>query len=505
MSVNLTSCPVSPFSYKIAPLYMKENDYVTHAIGKWDVGHYSTLMIPTSRGFDTFLGYYGSAIEYYTHAVRQDQICTTDECQEWLDLCDGHHLYDFHYNSGHNTGDEYDANYESGNYSTYVFENRVEKILEDHVTRNSSKKLFIYLAHQAPHSPHDAPNSTTQYFEEQFLTPSTSEESGWAERAQFAACLHELDNAVEGLVRKLEVLDLYSNSFIFFFSDNGAALGKTGGGSNWPLRGGKFLPYEGGVRVPAFIHSPLLPGSRIGQTVEALIQITDVMPTVLELAGVETRHLGLDGVSALPPIWNGLAGNRDSLLVHADVANTMERSQWYGAYIYKNWKLIVNATPAGWYSPDSLEYATSESCYNVPSHYTSLALAENGSFPTYFNETMLFDLSVDPTERDDIKKSYPALAEHLMTKFMSEIATAVDAQYDCGCNCLSEGCSSVYKWFFQHSCFVYPWSESMEPVPMTPKDASPTVPEVTDPRTPPTPEAQGTDVPQTGWHVTSTD
>lgn len=53
---------------------------------------------------------------------------------------------------------------------------------------------------------------------------------------------------------------------LFFLSDNGATLGQAGGGSNWPLRGSKFTPYEGGVRVPAFVHSPYIPLERRGST-----------------------------------------------------------------------------------------------------------------------------------------------------------------------------------------------------------------------------------------------
>ena len=39
-------------------------------------------------------------------------------------------------------------------------------------------------------------------------------------------------------------LNLYNDTVLFFLSDNGATLGQAGGGSNWPLRGSKFTPFE---------------------------------------------------------------------------------------------------------------------------------------------------------------------------------------------------------------------------------------------------------------------
>ena len=50
--------------------------------------------------------------------------------------------------------------------------------------------------------------------------------------------------------------DMMANSIIIFTSDNGGQP-ITGAASNLPLRGGKNTWFEGGMRVPAFVYSPL--------------------------------------------------------------------------------------------------------------------------------------------------------------------------------------------------------------------------------------------------------
>ena len=84
--------------------------------------------------------------------------------------------------------------------------------------------------------------------------------------------------------------------------------------------------YEGGVRVPAFIHSALLTNS--GVVSEAMTHVTDWYPTFLRLAG-ESKEvvagLGLDGVDQYDTFFGSAANSEDRyayiisrILMHLD-------------------------------------------------------------------------------------------------------------------------------------------------------------------------------------------
>ena len=63
------------------------------------------------------------------------------------------------------------------------------------------------------------------------------------------------------------------------------------------LIGFKSTIYEGGTRVPGFIHSPLLYKS--GYVSAAMVHVTDWFPTILRLAGApeaDVKELDIDGI-----------------------------------------------------------------------------------------------------------------------------------------------------------------------------------------------------------------
>ncbi len=66
-------------------------------------------------------------------------------------------------------------------------------------------------------------------------------------------------------------------------------------------RGEKGTNWEGGTRVPAFVHSPLL--DKAGYVSDKMIHVTDWMPTLLAAAGMDreniTAVLGVDDVDVI--------------------------------------------------------------------------------------------------------------------------------------------------------------------------------------------------------------
>ncbi|MGB8166616.1 MAG: sulfatase-like hydrolase/transferase [Chthoniobacteraceae bacterium] len=99
-----------------------------------------------------------------------------------------------------------------------------------------------------------------------------------------------LDEQIGTLVAQLKANGLYENTIIIYLSDNGYHLGNHG-------LGNKVTMHEESVRVPMFIHSPLLANKRAKS--DALTSSLDVFPTILALAGV-TAPPQLMGKSLLP-------------------------------------------------------------------------------------------------------------------------------------------------------------------------------------------------------------
>ena len=172
----------------------------------------------------------------------------------------------------------------------------------DFIEKNKEKPFFLYLALNAPHGPyHVAPEWSAPYKGNKDIA-----------NPNFYGMIANIDYNMGLLREKLDELGLVENTILIFMTDNGTSAGaKFKGldseavvGYNAGMRGKKSSVYDGGHRVPFFIHWPEggLTGGRDIETIGAHI---DVMPTLADLCDITIGEgYAPDGIS-LKPLLDG--------------------------------------------------------------------------------------------------------------------------------------------------------------------------------------------------------
>ena len=93
----------------------------------------------------------------------------------------------------------------------------------------------------------------------------------------------------------LKRLGIYENTIFIFTTDNGTAFGKDV--YNAGMRGRKGSEYDGGHRVPFFLHWPN-GGMNILKKIDTLCHAVDIAPTLLDLIGAPSpQGYEFDGLS----------------------------------------------------------------------------------------------------------------------------------------------------------------------------------------------------------------
>jgi arylsulfatase len=233
----------------------------------------------------------------------------------------------------------------------------------------------------------------------------------------YAAMVDYLDMSIGRLLNYLKQEGLYDNSMILFMSDNGAngapASAYPGNGdgkylgtfdntvenrglpgslidmgpgwaqaSSSPLRLYKGFTSEGGIRAPLIIKMPSSIIKHEGQWNKSFVHVSDIMPTVLALAGVnfpqETKGTPLKqpiGKSILPLL------NGETTALSAEKGMGWELFEGK-AYIKGNWKILRLAKPFG-----------------------------TGTW-------QLYDIEKDPGEINDLSQQFPEKRDSLIRDWM---------------------------------------------------------------------------------------
>jgi arylsulfatase B/arylsulfatase I/J len=399
--------PTSPYGLPLLdvllPQDLKRAGYDTHLIGKWHLGFYTPEYLPTVRGFDTFLGYYLGSEDYFFHNRTYNGVSGYDLLKQTTPI------------------------FRNNTYSTYVFGNESLDILKYYDAQSDPNPFFLFVSFQTMHTPLQAPADIVRSF---FRTIEDQN------RRNIAAMMTVLDDVIGQLTSFLQSdskTDMWDDTMIIFSTDNGGAVNVNA--SNFPLRGSKTTLWEGGVKGAAFISGGWLAPTRRGQSMKALMHVTDFYPTLCSIAGIRPSDAdSLDGYNQRSNIQKGASdvySPRAEILLNIDPVGCTVRI--CGGIRAKQYKLVVgwqvidtdDLCRSGWCPlPEPDENLASIQCsakgnYDYPvlnAHYMSRNCPFN-------NEPCLYDIDADPCEYYDIKDAQPDIYQSLYAKLLQYNAT----------------------------------------------------------------------------------
>ncbi|MBR3588875.1 MAG: sulfatase-like hydrolase/transferase [Clostridia bacterium] len=342
--------------------------YTTGAFGKWHLGDYGEYL-PTNQGFDYFYGsHHVNDMTPFYHV--------TEENGEWEIIHGTDELKD-----------QKDA--------TKFIHEEITEWITDKVT-NSDEPFFAYYASPWPHAP-------------LFVGDEFKGETGMG---TYADCVTEFDYYLGELFSTLEELGELDNTIIIFTSDNGPALQ----GSTNELRGGKYLAYEGGQKVPFLIRWDNGNIFQKGSSFDESATVVDLFPTLVEMCGITNggkenympTDREIDGTSMLPIFENGTPiHTKDNPILH------MKREKLKSIQYAVETEEVLSEYPD--YDFDVLknnDYVQFKYFQNIQN--------DNSAFFDKFRKNWLHILTDDSGENYNRQEVYPTIAEE-MNKKMDEI------------------------------------------------------------------------------------
>ncbi|BCX48250.1 N-acetylgalactosamine-6-sulfatase [Haloferula helveola] len=253
------------------------------------------------------------------------------------------------------------------------------------------KPFFAYMAYYAVHAPFQPNKKYIDHYE-------GAKVKGQAKT--FATMIESMDTSVGQILDHLNEIGAAENTFVIFLGDNGtdAPLGGIHEiACAAPLRGKKGTHYEGGMRVP-FIAGWAKPDpsselqKRLPVAAGTLSReagnITDIFPTLLDLAGVDYKQ-PIDGADLKPALGGGSLEREPEFLMHFPHDH---RSSYFTSYRLGDWKLIYH--------------------YNKPAG----------------KRCELFNLAKDRTESDNLADKEPEVRKR-MIEAMAKALEKAGAQY----------------------------------------------------------------------------
>ena len=337
-----------------------EQGYKTGIFGKWHLGD-NYPMRPTNQGFQEALVHKGGGIGQAAGPAGNT----------YFDPVLEHN----------NTSKRYNG------YVDDVFTDAALDFIESH----KEEPFLVYLATNLPHFPLQVPEARAHRFRDMGLHEDNALTYGMIEN---------IDDNVGRVTEKLEALGLAENTLVIFMSDNGPRNRRTKNDTypgRWVanLRGTKTSVYDAGIRVPFYVQWPgVIPAEQTTATMGAII---DILPTVLDVAGVEApQELKIDGQSLLP-LWteNKTEGYKGRAFI---------TQMHYGPTPFKYMHFAVRGQKYKLVSPHDFPHGI-------------LYQPKDDELEDVLANLELYDVESDPSERIDIAEDNPEIVEELLAVY----------------------------------------------------------------------------------------
>ncbi len=285
------------------PELLKQKNYATGYIGKIHYGRHdrdtSQRSFPLNHGFDYFFGHTSARKHYFHHKkeIEDAFLKTKKEHDKWGQSLRQGSLW------------ENKSMLDTIDFLTKLIGEKSRNFIK----KNKKTPFFLQIAFNAAHNfthqlpedylkknnlsgYHDWDPAVEDYYEWYKQGRFPNNEEG---RAHFLGQVHYMDYEIGKILDQLEQGGLMENTMIFFISDNGGSTPIYA--NNHPLRGSKYLLYEGGIRVQLLAAFPKKYEG--GKVFKNMVSAMDILPTICEEVELPIPS-HVDGISILP-LLNG--------------------------------------------------------------------------------------------------------------------------------------------------------------------------------------------------------
>ena len=191
----------------------------------------------------------------------------------------------------------------------------------------AGQPFFCYLPTAAAHSPLFVPA--------EYRKPYAGQSDAVA---RFFGMIANLDENMGKLDAFLRETGLRENTIFVWLTDNGGTYGVKV--FNAGMRGKKIELYEGGHRVPCFVRWPA-GGLRAPGDIRGLVEVQDLLPTLLELCGITAPAASFDGANLAAVLRDPATAPPDrTLVIQFSRMNDPEPKKGDACVLWRRWRLV---------------------------------------------------------------------------------------------------------------------------------------------------------------------